>query len=484
VKRNNTNNFQHRTIAELLGAIGKKELRPLTNHLNTHCTPATQQLWKVLKTKHPKFEVTDEYIRKAVRPDKPITDKQFRSQLAELSKYTKTFIAEQEFRANKLLYANTLAYGLMKRRAKLNYKKTGLLNDRLFLANNKPDAEQYHHQYENKFIDFQFNLLYDPMKVGDSLRLASDYHDYSFLLKKVKFLVLIRNRRHIVKETFNDQNEQEFLDYLSKFPLEELPLIKAYAMVLRLFQESSYEQFIAYKEHLFSIRHQYDLGEIRQLLTLAGNICGFNIRKGQLAFLEERFIITKIEVEEEFLEVLGYFSNNHFRSKLWAAIEDKQLSWAYEFMKTKLPLTHPDHQANLEMLGWASWYFAKGDYQKQQEYLAQMQSADYHFSDFYNELLYKILCLKTDYVLLGDSPKKRVKDAFKNHLQTYLRYCERKEELPPSARKAVTHFGQALRQIFNKRYGTKRVVEDLKTTVLGLQPITELPWLLEVCEWR
>lgn len=481
-KRNNTNNFQHRTIAELLRAIRKKELRSLTNYLNARCTPATRKLWQTLKPKYPQFNVTDDYIRKEVRPESPITDIQFRRQLAELSKYTKAFITEQEYTANKLHYANTLANALMKRRAKLNYKKTWQQNVQLFSANKKPDANHYHHQYENQYIDFQFNLLYHPMKVGDSLQLASNYHDYSFLIKKLRFLIAIRNRQRMVNQTFNTENEQAFLDYLNKFPLDELPLINAYSMVLRLFQETTYDLFIKYKEHLFSIRHQFDEGEIRQLLTLAGNLCSWNIQKGQLEFLDERFAITKIQVEEEFLRVLGHFSNNHFRTTLRTAIEAKQLAWAYEFLKTKLPLTHPDHQTNLELLGWASWYFAKGDYMKQQEYLIQMQSADYKFTDFINELSYKVLCLKTDYMLLGEHPKKRIKEAFQNHLRTFLRYCERKEEIPMLSRTSVIHFGQALRLIFNKRYSKKRGVEDLETTVLGLQPIAELPWLLECCE--
>lgn|GEM_PF-2554179 len=488
MKRNNTNDFRQRTIAELLKSITKQELRHLTNYLKTHCTPGTLQLWLLLKTKHPKFDITDEYIRDNTRPNKPLSDKHYRYQLADLSKHTKAFIAEQEFRNNKLQYANSLANALMKRNAVLNYKKIRQQNEQLFTKERKPDANQYHYLQEYHSIDFQFNTVNQPNKVSNSLQLASDNHDYSFLINKLRWIIAMQNRSRVVKKTFNDQHEKAFIDYLTNFSLDELPLIKAYYLALLQFQQNTYEQFVSYKEHVLSIRHQFDRDEMRQLLTLAGNFCVLNIQEGKLEFLEERFMITKINVEEGFLNVLNYFSNNHFLITLRDAVEAEQLSWAYDFLKTKLPETHPDHQINLELLGWAIWYFAKGDYEKQEEYMVEMQSTDYKFYDFYNELAYKVLQLKTDYILLGNKPaglsaagrpKKLVKEVFKSRLSSYLLYLRRKENLLESIRDSRINFGKALRLIYNKRYGTQRIDKDLETEILALKPITELPWLLK-----
>jgi len=486
-KQNNTNDFRQRTIAELLGAIHKNELRQLTKYLNAYCTPETQKLWKVIKAKHPKFEVTDDYLRKAVRPGKPITDRLYRVQLAEISKHIKSFITVQEFKENELLYANTLAKTLMKRKAKLNYNITRKKNEELFMVDRKPDADHYQHLNDFHAIDYQFKLLFNPNEVNDSLQLASDNHDYSFLINKLRWIMAMRNRSIVAKKTFNDHNEKEFLNYLTKFPLDELPLIKAYYLSLQLFQETSFERFIEFKEHLFAIRNQFDHHEIRTLLILAGNICSVNIQNGQLEYLEERFSITKIKVEEEFLNILGNFANNHFQGTLRDAIEAQQLSWAYNFLKTKLPNIHSDHQQNVEVLSWAIWYFAKEDYAKQEEFMTQMRNEDYKFTNIYNELSYRILRLKTNYKLLEDELKKqvkkeakrRLKEAFQNHLQSYIRYSERKEGIPENARNKLINFGLALRLIYNKRFGTRPINNELKTEILNLKPITELPWLLK-----
>lgn len=383
-----------------------------------------------------------------------------------------------------MLYSNTLAKALLLRRTRVNYEKTRLQNEQLFSPNQQQDDEYFNHLHEHKYIDFQYATLFNPMESSDNLQVASDYLDYSFLIRKLRYLIAQRNYQRILKIELNNQNEQAFLDFLAHFPLDKLPLIQAYYLVLKLFQSSTFKQFSIYKQHLFSIRNQFDRNEIRQLLTLGGNICFWNIQNAQLEFLDERFAITKIMVEENFLQVLGHFSNNHFRTTLRDAIEAGELEWAKWFLETKLPITHPDHRTNLDLLGWASLYFAKGELDKQKEYLIQMQSEDYKFTDFYNELIYRVLRLKTDYTLLGNAPKKRAREAFQSHLQSYLRYCERKTDIPATTRQSRINFGLAIRLIFNKRYGKKRISKDLQTEILGLKPITELPWLLgQVWTW-
>lgn len=455
LKRTKIGLFSERNISELLCSIRKDELRQFNTYLKTNCTQSTHYLWRVIKTKLNDAGVTDKAILKAFGKNKPITDKHYRVLLAELSKHTKDYIIEREFEQNELLYTNTLANALLKRRAQKNYKKTRQQNERRFTVNRKPDADYYEHYHQHKLIDFQFTTLYEPLKTEDSLQQASDYHDYSFLVKKLRYLTILRNRQRIVRTSYNEQNEEEFIQYLLKFPLDELPLIKAYYLMVRLFQHSSYRNYIAFKDHLFPIRDQFDRGEVRQLLTLAGNICFWNVQEGKLEFLEERFNVSKIMVEENFLQVLGYFSNNHFQTTLINAIEARKLDWAFWFLENKLPDTHPEHRTNLELLGWASLYLAKGELKKQEQYMHQMQLEDYKFTDYYNELAYRTLRLKTDFILLGNNPKQRVREAFQAHLSNYLRYCERKTDIPPITRKARENFGIAARLVFNKYYGKK-----------------------------
>lgn len=477
-KRNNTGWFHERAIAELLCALHKKEIRLLTNYLKTYASPGVLQLWQVLKTKYPDFKIQDKTLRQSARKGAPISQNVYTVLLTNLGKHTTAFFTQQEFEKNRLLYANIRAEALMKRRAKRTYEKIKNQSEQLFTIKQKLNPGYYEFLHQNRLTDFQYNTLYKPLQSENSLQEASDFHDYSFLAIKLRYLVVMHNRQQIVKTTYNKKNETEFIEYLLKFPIDELPLIKAYYLTLRLLQNGSFDNFIAFKEHLLPCRGEFDQAEVRLLLSLGGNVCFWNIQNGHLEFLEERFALTKIMVEEGYLNVLGYFSNNHFRTTLRDAIEAEQLSWAYEFLMAKLPITHPDHRTNLELLGWASWYFAKGVYDKQHTYMVQMQSVDYKFTDFQNELAYRVLRLKTDYTLLGNQPRSRTKEAFLGHLKSYLRYCERKTDIPEKIRQSRLNFGVAVRLIFHFRYGKKQSSDDLKTAIINKKPMIELPWLL------
>jgi len=476
-QKNKTGWFDKRDITELLKALHKKELRPLTKYLKVYGSPGVQLLWKVIMPKYPLFKIKDATIRNSIRPGKPLTQKAYPVLLNDLSKLVKTFITEQEFREDQLLYDNIQAKALINRRAKRNYKRVRQQQHKR-LESQKPDAEYYDYLHKSKLTDFQHTTLFDPYKKENSLQEASNYHDYSFLIKKLRYLSSIYNRKRIVNTVYNEQHEEAFLQYLSEFCLEEHPLIKAYFLNIQLFRESSIGNYTSLKNQLLPIRNQFDKDEIRQLLTLAQTICTTSIREGRLDFLKERFLLTKIMVEENFLKVLGHFSNNHFRTTLRDAIEANQLSWAYEFLANKLPLTHPDHRTNLELLGWAQWYFAKGDYEKLNDHLLQMQSAAYQFTDDLNELAYRVLHLKTDYKLLDNSSKAKEIQAFKHHLNRYLLYCKRKINLHDETRQSRMNFGYAVRLLFNARHGKKQSSKVLKTKILGLKPIVELPWLL------
>lgn len=481
-KVNKPSDFTGKQVAKLLRAIFKEELRDFAKYLNVHASPGTLALWEVLKNHHPKFQISNEEIRLKVRPKNPISDGVFRVQIAELTKLTQAFLTMQEFQMDKRLYANTTAKVLMKRRVRNIYEKHRQKAKRILSGNIMLDAEFYHHQHQNKYIDFQYVTLNDPLKTDDSLQLASDFHDYNFLVKKLRYLIVMYNRQRIIKTTYNEEGEQKFLDYLDSFPLKELPLINAYYLILKLFKNATLENLIQFKDFFLPLRHKFDPDETRQLLTLVGNSCFPNIYNGQLGFVSERFVITKILVEENYLQVLGHFSHNHFRTSLRDAIEAGELDWAEWFLKTKLPETHPNHQKNLKTLGWALLHFAKGTLDNQEDFMLEMQSTNYKFTGFYEELTYRVLRLKTDFVRLGDHPHHRLKEAFQAHVKSFLRYCERREDIPLSTRRSRINFGFALRLIFNKRFGKKRVEEDVKTAILAMKPVSELPWLLQVFE--
>ena len=481
-KRNNTGNFINRTVAELIKGLKKEELGMFKKFIEMKGSPSINKVWVVLRKSYPKLLLTDQAICRAMNPEKPMKNGAYRVLLNELSTITIAFYAEQEFKQNQKLYTNTVANALLKRNAQRTYKKIKKKNEELHFQEVNIDSDFYYFKYKKEYIDFQFMTLNEPLRFGTSLPLASKFHDYSFLTQKLRFLIAKRNRERIFKQSYPDFGEEDFLNYLITFPLSDLPLVNSYYLILLALKKPNYEVFLKFKLFFLSRRSKIEKNEARQLISLAVNICFWEIRNGNLQFLEERFELTKILVEENYLEVLGYFSHNHFRPVLRDAIEAEKLNWLYSFLMKILPKIRPEHRGNLEPLGWASYYFAKGNLDKQAKYMLKMNSKDYKFTSILNELSYRALKLKTDFVSLGNKPKNLEKKSFQGQIASILRFCERNtDKKKPNAAtfKALSNFGHAIRLLFNQKYGKKRVDVDIKKEILSMDGVTEIPWLLK-----
>ncbi len=482
MKKNKTGYFQNREIIELLRSFDKKEVKLFTQFLAVYASSPVIKCWAVLKRKHPEYLIKDEAVHNKVRPGKPFHDVMYRGWVSELYRLAKEFITWQEFKQDKKLSSNTTAYALLKRGAPRAYLKNGrqaTMSEGVDLLN----AQHYSYLHQKEFVNYQYVTVYEHHKATQSLQLASDFHDYNFLAQKLRYLVIMRNRQRIVKDDYNYTNEKDFLTYLAKFDHTGLPLIHTYYLLLIQFQDiTSAENYKAFYAYFDLHRSKFDVDEARQVLTFASNICYWNIGLGNLEFLEKRFIITRIMVDEGFIMVRGFFPTYHFRSTMRSAVEAKELEWAAQFLDNYLPQTNEQDRPNLESLNRAYLHFSKGELDLQSQYLLQMQSIDYKFIDPYNEIAYRTLLVKTDFVLLGEQPKPRQKEAFQGRINGFSNYILRKKDIPATFQESCQHFSKALRLIYNKKYGKKRVDKDLGKEILGLQPIIELPWLLELMD--
>jgi len=470
--------FHTRSSAELLKSLRSNELKLFSDFLNS-AKPGIQKVWKVVRRYYPDYLVTDEEVKKKAGGSSPLTDGAYRVLLTEINDYTKQFILVQELKNNQLQQGNILAYGLLKRGAKKAYKKHKHQIEKQ-IETIKPNIEYYKEIHLHKYIDYQFTTVNNFTEVDDSLQQASDYNDFSYLLQKIRYFVIMRNRLQIVKQNYFLRGEELFIDYFKQFPVNEFSLIQSYYLLLRLFQNPSRDNLDTFLKFFLPIRHEIELNETRQLLTFSRNICLWNIQSGQLDFLEDKFELSRYQADEGLLDFLGHFSHNHFLMCLNDALEAGKLDWAKDFLDRTIPKLHPDYQINLKLLGWASYYFVLNNSDLQSKFMIKMSSNEYQFTDYYNELAFRVLSLKTDFIALGSNPTNMSIKVFKAKVDGFLRFCDRKEPLNEKLETTRINFGKAVRLLFNKCYGKKRIEYDIKEKILTMQPISELPWLLSI----
>ncbi len=473
------NLFYKRAIVELLETFSKAEVKEFRGYLQYKEGKTLVDLWTILHKKHPKYNISDEKVFELMRPNKTYNDGLFRMWIAELTRAAKDFISIQAFQENDFLVNNTLSMALLKRRVVKMGRKTLANQEKMLESTKQPDMHYFTHCFLHKDIAYQYMTVLNYLNTSDNLQEAVDYLDYSYLMQKLKYLFAMHNRKRIVNENYTFRLETQLLDYLDQYPQEDNPLIHLYYLMLRLIRDlsdhASFDRYLAYYKRYKKEIHPI---EARQLTTGAINFCYWNIQLGHLKFLMPRLELAKIMIGEQFVLVDGRMPGYHFRNIVRIGIEAAALSWVEAFIKESLPLTLEEERPYLEAYNWAYLYFAKGEFKTQTPWMRKMEQGDFSFIDLNNEIAFRILKLKTAFEQLGSKAKPREHEAFQSQLDAFRNFLTRKSAMPENARRSATNFQKALHQLHQLKQRKTLRIGDLKSYILDLQPIQELPWVL------
>ena len=117
-----------------------------------------------------------------------------------------------------------------------------------------------------------------------------------------------------------------------------------------------------------------------------------------------------------------------------------------------------------------------GEYAKQEEQLLPYLSPTTKLSLTDTEdILFRILELKAEYEQWTPKSAKY----FADRVQAFRVYIKRKKNVSNNFKEAAVNFTKALHQLGQRRAGQTSRVGDLREYILALNPIRELPWLLE-----
>ncbi len=470
--------FNKRKITDLLVTFNKQEIRDFTAYVRERGKKSNIVLWKTVRTFHPKYEVKDEFVFKKIRPGQTYKDKNYRVWVSELTQLAKEFVAIEAFRQNEFLFNNTLSMALLKRRLKEMALKVLNKNDKALDECERHSSLYYDYAYQHEDIVYQGVLFLENRAFTDSLQKAIDLLDISYFIHKLKLLVTMRNRLYIKKETYDFHMEDELLAYLKAHPRTDVPLVHLYYLLLLMMRNleahTAFQEFLPYfKAH----RSRIALEENRQLLIGGINFCLWNIQEGRMQYLAHRFELAKMIVEEKLMMVEGLISKLSFHLMVKIGIEVKAFDWTADFILSYLPKTSKLDRSLIEIYTWASLYGAKGDFTKQQEWLRQYIAPhkEFELTDE-DEILFRILELKAGY----EQWTPKGSDFFLARVEAFRPYISRKEaQISDNFRLSALNFAKALKQLTQKRLGKASRVGDLRTYILGLRPMRELPWLLE-----
>lgn len=479
VKR--TRILNERDIIELLQVLTRKTLKEFTRFVDFEGTPGICKFWTVVKEHHPNYEITDHEIHALLDAEKPFNDRLFRVRLAELSKLIKAYLAYNGFKKDHLLYANVLAKSLYKSGLRKAYKKQKQANDTLITEARISNVKGYYHLHQKELIDFYYLVSFGPRKPSDSLEQASRYHTLDFLTQKIRYFVILRNYTLIMRSEFKEEEEEHFLEYLKSFDIHSEPVTRCYYLLLLIFKDlSNTEIFNQFYDYLFLHIKQFDRSEALNIVSFAANICNWNLRYGQLQFLIPRFKLNKLLIEKNLLG--NHSSINYFEQILVSAIDAEELDWASNFIEEHLPKKTKENAFAIE-LNQAHFAFAKGDYKQLEKHMFTLDQTNlYKAADSYNLLAFRCIKIKLAYIQLGKTPTQIQKDAFIGNLNAFSKYVTRHTDISEYSVQLFLSFSKALRLVYLRRYGKKKIAGNLITQILEMKPILGYPWLLKQVE--
>lgn len=474
--------ISERDIVELLLLFSGKEFKNLSRYIYYQGTPGLCTFWDVVHKYHPTYDVFDLDIHSQISPNTPFNKNLFRVRLAELTRLIKEFLAIREFRQNQFLYSNLAAYALNEIGAQKNYRVQKAKNDKLINETNALNSEIYHYLENKEMTEYYHVIQFEDRKTTNCLEQSSHYQDLDYLLQKLRNLVFQRNRQFVVKDiyTLDTNHENVFLEYLESFNFYDAPIIHCYYLLLKVLQNYTDNQAIdTFYQYLMIHVDAFNVYESRQFLVCINNVFLWNIQLGNLQYIKYRFDLTKFMVEHDYLTVNGYFFPIYFRTVMRSAIEANELEWAEHFLTKYLPLTKTNNYNYLEALNKGLLFFAKKEIDKLEECLFLLEQSDDHKSDDPYDLIgQRNLKLKLAFIQLSDQPKSMQKEAFQGKINSYIKYVSRSKKISSSAIEKRVNFAKALRLVFLKLHGKKKVEGNLREQLIKLKPIIQLPWLL------
>ncbi len=470
--------FHNREVADLLASFTKADCKAFARFLEYQGNRPLVALWKALQKKHPEYNIRDEKLYQQVWPKQSFHDNTFRALISGLYRLAREFVAYQEFRSNDFLHGNTMTMGLLKRGAKQAFLKAERENDKRYEKTKEYNTNYYAYRYQKEDIRYQYVTIFEHRAHTDSLQKMANYFDYSFLVNKLKYLFVMRNRQRILHEAYDFRMEAEILAYLDKHPHPHIPLIHLYNQLLILLQDIDNESLLK-KIKAFFIQHETTINpeESRQIITAFTNICSLNLLLARSTYAKHRFDLGRILAEKDHLIVGSYIPHQYFRNTLRIAIEASELEWARWFIDAYLERVKPDQQENLSIFYRALLHFEEEKYAEQGDYMQSMGASNFKFINLFYEIDFRILAIKTDFALLKPKPKRMAKEAFQSKLDSFRNFLNRREGIPNDYKASCQNFRKAVSMLFHKRIGKRVKAQDLSAGLRSMTPITQWVWL-------
>lgn len=296
----------------------------------------------------------------------------------------------------------------------------------------------------------------------------SDSAELAFIARKLKLACGMISYQRIFKAEYDFGMIDQILNYIdNKKHLLEIPIIKVYYDIYRLFKYPQHEQnFFEVKNDILVFESQFLTSEKLDIFMAALNYCIGKMNTGHSQYIREAFEIYQRGLESEVFTQGGTISPHNFRNIVTTGTSLKEFEWVSSFIKNYENYLAPEYRENFVQFSLAKLYFEKGDYDKAQRLLIQ-----FDIDDVLINLSAKSMLIKM-YFEEGEI------NTLESLLESLRTYINRKKSI--AYHKIIyNNLIRFTKKLVRLPPRNKALKERLRKQIEDANPLPERKWLLE-----
>ncbi|MBK7939016.1 MAG: hypothetical protein IPJ82_18945 [Lewinellaceae bacterium] len=470
--------MQKSVLAEIVGALGRKEIRDIQKWLQSPSHNQRQDVIRLFDYLCKNLTNADDTTEKekawmAVFPGQPYDDAYMRQVMYFLLKAIEEFLVFSDVTSDKVQYQLALSRIYRKRKLEKAYKQA----HRLGVESLEKQPLRSGYYLLNKFF-FEQEEHEHRMAINQSapanLQETADAFEKWFIEERLRISKdMLAHHRVYQKISYNHGLLEEALVYAGRNKMLEEPAIAAYYFTYMALTDPSEETYFD-KLELFILTkmESFEQSEVRTLYRAALNYCTAKVNQGNLEYCRKALKFYRQGLDTGILIENNQIARYVFSNAVAFAMKVGEFDWAENFIEDYQQYLEEKHRKGTVNFSLARLYFEKGDYDKAQRYLVEFE-----YDDMLQNIVAKTMLLKIYY-------EQDELDAFESLLESLRIYLRRKEALDPARKAAYKNLISLMKKLLHLNPYSKAQTERLRHIVETTQPLMERDWLLKQLDGR
>jgi len=484
----------------LLRTLTKKEVRELSLWLKSPIHNPSEEvclLYEGLKSKDKTFQrpinklALLKFINIQAKDKKgenlsPKEEKTLREVMHKLTGQVQEYMVWKNFKANNFQTKYHSLEALLGR--KLYKYLPHLLEKSQRELEARPNRDIGYH--EDAFllneIAFFLNILLHNRRNKIEMQEVVDSLRHSYLSKLLKYYCSAISHEKTFQVKYNFPFKDFVKEYIEKNEDKEVPAIRVYFTLLKLFETNESDYFYDLKNYLFERLELFDLNEVRQFFNHLTNYCNLMIKAGKSEFVREQHEIYRQGLDLKCWSTDVYFSMHQFTHIIKNALQLGETNWADAFVEEYQHELQAQVREDMVNYYFALKYFHQKQFDDAQNYLSKISQSE----DFTYSLNFKILLIKIYYESGNLSIDNLDTHPINYELETMRQNVSvRNKRMSEVFRVAYNNFVNVFRRILERK--KKRIMGEqlsrenitrLENDLSDISPLVEKTWLKEKIE--